>query len=1284
MENDLKFSGSNPVMINLNGSADDIYAPIKTTSCDVNIVSNKILDDLYTPAKNGVVMTVTRQTPKKEYRVVYDKIGSVKSFQSSSDTDENYTIYHRGLFFTDINNDYWFVGQIDDYNNDREDVNLLFNTKTKTWEKNSKWGLGYTDWYFHDGTYSYKVSWNGTEHTLQRWEGSNWSTTQLYLKYNSSGTSSDCAYDTSNIIRYIDGSIELIWGKNRWYWNNYRWMYKVGYTDKEGNDYFAMYGNNHLQLYVDGVLTDCCVVHGVYNAEYSNYIVSLNKDTGVFTRIIPLTDLEWDIDNVFSLDGRAYVVDKTGIIWFWSNDIKQWVKWISFTGVYGSSMNLDYNAKGNVVLKYMESSQSSSNSFMMLTNWTAPKVHIEESVIPGEYTTETIWEGYMTPNTYSQDVTQNLDSIALTAIDSLSIMKYITIDKIVDKQSSILTYKDLICKVLDYVNIDGESCTLLVEDVVTYGSGSYDGTNGLMDLKCQVNNFWDEMDEPEPVYDVISELLRPFCLSMYKSMSGEYIIYNPNNTNTDSGNSRSFHKYVIYKDGRIDVSTADSKTNNVIKWKSNNTENAAIEINATYDKVTMTASTCVPSYNDGLDDLIDYSQRDKYDYMDLNVQRNKTKGIMKKNELSYEYDTADYWYYLWNGVYTNKDFGLVSNSGYVNAYLNMNKANYYLTGQEGNPNDYGSILNFYGGGKNPTGTGKDQDQEKSVEIHKRVTAYAPDNGCPLEFLEPSDLAWTFNSNLVPDDNSYDPRLTKTGETDSKFGSAKQMQESNRIVYHQEYDTNLSALIQNTIELNLTQSYSRTGIDSQIDILQNNTATNQFFDLSQYDDDESSSKRKARIMTANIDYFPSIWDTSLVKVNQFYFNRYNTTSTMTRPIRCKEVWDKRRIDMYVKVSENQYYQFNGKEWVETTSLSADNCFYLMKLMTGEKLFHTDYKYNIIETSDGEHYSLTGEKLTWYLDAAGGVTGKSVSGGSAKYCDPYFVESNEWYRYINNCAEGSISLNVPEIDALNAKVCCDVYNSTMLGSTGSSNESAGTLSEYILWEVKGQGKYYDNDMNEYVTETLTEQNTANYGKIEGMSAYIQFMPYNTTYVKAEHLDVSVNMSVPKSNLGQMFEQSDIKYEQSNNRNYVEEFQGPSFRTNTKHNLVGASFSYIMWGNSYANPDEFVIAGVNARPEVYTVQAYMNWLSEIRKIYTKTIKQTENTSHIIDFFDFIDSPEVSNRMMLIGYNWDVKSNRYNITSIECQNMQVSGVNDFTAVEVPKKARNKLFNLPTAYKNK
>ena len=898
----------------------------------------------------------------------------------------------------------------------------------------------------------------------------------------------------------------------------------------------------------------------------------------------------------------------------------------------------------------------------------------------GEDVTETIWEGYMTPNTYSQDVTQNLDDIALTAIDPLSILKFTTIDKIVDKKSSILSYKDLICRALDYVSVDDVSCTLLVEDVVVYGSDTYDGTNGFMDLKCQVDNFWDEMGEPESVYDVISELLRPFCLSIYKNMSsGEYIIYNPNNTNTDYSINRSFHKYVIYKSGRIVVSTADNKTNNVIKWKSNNTQNALIEINTTYDKVSMTASTCVPTYNNSVDDLIDYSQRDKYAYMGFNVQRNKTKGIRQST-----YDTKDYWYYLWNGVYTNEDFGLVSNGGYVGPFLNMNKANLYLNGSAGYPNDYGSILNFYGGGNNPTGTGKDQNQEKSVEIHKRVTAYAPDNGCPLEFLEPSDLSWTFNSGLDLYDLTYDPRLTKTGETVSKFGSAKQMQESNRIVYHQEYNVNLTTLSQNTIELNLTQSYSRTGIDSEIDIFQNNTATNQVFDISTYEYDDTSGKRKALIKTANMDYFPGIWNAKKVKVNKFYFDRYNTTSTMTRPIRCKEVWDKRRIDMYVKVDENQYYQFNGKEWVETTSLSANNCFYLMKLMTGEKLFHTDYKYNIIETSDGEHYSLTGEKLTWYVDEAGGVTEKSVSGGSTKHCDPYFVESNEWYRYINNCTEGSISLNVPEIDAFNAKVCCDVYNSTMLGSTGSSNESAGALTEHLLWEVKGQGKYYDDEEQTEVTQTLTQYNTSNYGKIEGMSVYIQFLPYNTTYVKAEHLDVSVEMSVPESNLGQMFSKSDIKYELTKNRNFAEEYNGSPFRTNTQNNLVGSSFSYILFDNNYADPNEFVVAGINTRPEIYTVQAYMNWLSKIRKIYTKTIRQTENTNHIIDFFDFIDSPEVPNRMMLIGYNWDVKSNRYTISAIECQNMQVFDISDFSVVEIPKKARNELFNLPTAYHNK
>ncbi len=898
----------------------------------------------------------------------------------------------------------------------------------------------------------------------------------------------------------------------------------------------------------------------------------------------------------------------------------------------------------------------------------------------GENVTETIWEGYMTPNTYSQDVTQNLDDISLTAIDPLSILKFTTIDKIVDKKSSILSYKDLICRALDYVSVDDVSCTLLVEDVVVYGSDTYDGTNGFMDLKCQVNNFWDEMGEPESVYDVISELLRPFCLSIYKNMSsGEYIIYNPNNTNTDYSINRSFHKYVIYKTGRIVVSTADNKTNNVIKWKSNNTQNALIEINTTYDKVTMTASTCVPTYNNSVDDLIDYSQRDKYAYMGFNVQRNKTKGIRQST-----YDTKDYWYYLWNGVYTNEDFGLVSNGGYVSPFLNMNKANLYLNGTTGYPDDYGSILNFYGGGNNPTGTGKYQDPEKSVEIHKRVTAYAADNGCPLEFLELGDLAWTFNSGLDLYDLTYDPKLTKSNSTNTKFGSAKQMQESNRVSYHQEYDVNLTTLAQNTIELNLTQSYSRTGIDSEIDVLQNNTATNQIFDISTYEYDDTSGKRKALIKTANVDYFPKIWNAKQVKVNKDYFNRYKTTGSGLRPVRCKEVWDKRRIDMYVKVAENKYYQFNGKEWVESTALSADNCFYLMKLMTGEKLYHTDYRYNIIETSDGEHYSLTDERITWYVDEEGGVTDKFVSGGQTKYCNPYNVESNSWYKYIERCSEGSITLIVPEIDAFNAKVCCDVYNSTLLGSTGSSNTSAGVLTEQIMWEVKGQGKYYDDEQQTEVTQTLTQYNTINYGAIEGMLTNILFMPYNTTYVKAEHLDVSVEISVPESNLGQMFSKSDIKYELTKNRNFVEEYNGSPFRTNTQNNLVGSSFSYILFGNNYADPNEFVVAGINTRPEIYTVQAYMNWLSKIRKIYTKTIRQTENTNHIIDFFDFIDSPEVPNRMMLIGYNWDVKSNRYTISAIECQNMQVFDISDFSVVEIPKKARNELFNLPTAYHNK
>ena len=50
-----------------------------------------------------------------------------------------------------------------------------------------------------------------------------------------------------------------------------------------------------------------------------------------------------------------------------------------------------------------------------------------------------------------------------------------------------------------------------------------DGTNGLLDMKIQVSNFWDEGDEPETMLSMIEEMLKPFSLCLCFSGDGYYI-----------------------------------------------------------------------------------------------------------------------------------------------------------------------------------------------------------------------------------------------------------------------------------------------------------------------------------------------------------------------------------------------------------------------------------------------------------------------------------------------------------------------------------------------------------------------------------------------------------------------------------------------------------------------------------------------------------------------------------------------------------------------------------------
>ena len=1239
MQNDLKFSGTAPVVINYNGNADDVYAPVRTSNCDINIVSPNILDDLYTARKDEICVKIGTLEKNMVQTIVMSSPGScntIRQYSMPLSSDMEYTIYQKNLFYKDIDGVTRFNGIIEDANGNRRAVNLKYVIENHGyysdyyWVENNDWKLD-TDQskrnqYFHDGTHSFKIDWDGSSHHISIWDGSDWINRREYQ----TNEGNDMNFSVTHIFHSGYG-YELLFGMLRYKWDDSirKWFVATPYTDTDGDEYFATYGEWH--LYVKDRNGSFCHAVQVSDLGGEDWICSLDVQNNTFTRMIPIMD-SYDLGNIFTHLGNVFCIKNSGELYVWDWTVESWCKWITFTGnAVEGSFYLDYiintGASSKYYIKYTNSTNNKTE-VLAITNITLPTFRIE-SEWDGTYTETPVWEGYKMPNTYSQDVTQNLDSIEMTCIDPVSLLKYVTIDKLRSKPA-LVSYRDLIGGALAYVMLDSDK--VFVEQSVSYG-GFYVGDNGMLDLKCQISNFWDEADEPATLYEVIEEMLRPFCMVL--AFSGDaYWIYNQNNTD----GYRMFNEYKLDRTGGMTYVTEEGHDIGVYDfgndWKSNNTQPASIQINETYSKVTGVASTMVPNYSKMAIDLVDYTQRDKYDAGWMNVQRNKTKGYTKRNGVVGK-DTADHWFYIWNGVYVNQDYDLEPWSSPVNWYVNINKMYEYLDGQYTEYGaDHGSVLNFYGGQNNPTGTGKEQTVEKAVAISKRITAYAADNGFPPELLEFADLDWTGHV------SGGELTLQKQNTSNTKFGDGHVMGDSDRIVYHQMYENiYLNSINNPTLNIDIARSFSRTGIDVDIEPLNYNTADNVDYNI------------WGNFTGCDTNYLPQPWNASQIVVNSIYFRRYSAGST----IRVTPVWDKRRIDMYVELSDSSVLQFNGKEWVAASAPSSTNCFYLLKLMNNEKLFHTDHRYDVIETSDGQHYSLTDKDFTYYTDNNGGVYPDEH--GTAHTCSMYKSGLNYWEVNVNSCSAGQLSIILPQIEDPAAVVYVDVYNSSMLGMTGSDDIGGSST---------GAPFYYANGGGEYT------------GPV-----YINFLPKNLSHVKAEHIDLDITISVPESNLGQMFSESDIRYELDSGKDYIEKYETPSFQVNTYNQLVTSSFSYLIFDNSLADPGEFVINGEAARPECYVVQAYMKWLGRIRKIYSKTIKANDSNLVVNNIMKYISSPEVGEyNLMIVSDSWDLKSDRHSITAVEDNDWEVNNVETQDAVELPRKARAERWNLPTVGK--
>ena len=902
----------------------------------------------------------------------------------------------------------------------------------------------------------------------------------------------------------------------------------------------------------------------------------------------------------------------------------------------------------------------------------------------------TLFEGYMTPNSYSQKLSPNLDNIDMTAIDPLAVLKYLYVDDILEKAKSI-TMGELIARALAAVKIDCND--LWIENTVSYTDAENVNYN-FVDLVVQTSNFWDEGDDPSSVYDVVCECLRLFGYTL--TFTGDkYIIYTVISNHDFGSENRDFILYKI-EDGGILRNVGTGSLNKAAhqfkhsagEWTTID-DNPTVSIDNTYDKVVSVASTKIPNYSLTAFDLVSSENRDMYDAGDLNVQRNKIKGFKNSGGYDNEY-TNDEWYYLWNGVYKSPDFGLDITGTTVNGYANINGAYQYMTGQTGYPNAYGGILNFYGGEDNPVGTTKDPQEERAIEVKECITVFAPDNGLAPEFLEREYLKWTYEVGQGNDGEDYttgDLSKVMSGIDTSKFGTNK-TGVADAVSYRQRYENiTISENAEQTLVIDMSQSYSRTGINQTFDTLDYSTVENKRFTLTRPLDGDTYFGQQLISGTAYT--YPWTWKNDSVSVSMGYFDKYKYSNTDSK---LKPVWDKRKVMLSITTLDGKKYQFNGKDWVETEYISDTNAYYLKKLMNYKKIFVDEFTYDLIECSDGTTYALNPDGFKYYSTNRSNPESNGVypEGEGEKETNEvefeYYAKSTQpWKKYIDEADEGRIAIILPAINSVNATVECKIYHSNLLGITGiTGNYNPSNKNHLIKYKVEGEYSF------ETDSGMLSESLIGNeYNKVGAEQVNIGFMPVNATYIKAEHLNLDISLSVPESNLGQMFGESDIKYSTNHSKRFRESYDAPSFLVNTKHPVVMQSHSYVIVGNALADANRFSIGWLSnkipCRPENYVMQGYKNYWGVIRRTYNRVLVPNKaGFSNCLCFIEAPDIPDVGNGrwLMVVSDSWDVKTNRHTISAVEDYDLNVNKIENYTVLEIPREARNPRFNLPSVKK--
>ena len=130
---------------------------------------------------------------------------------------------------------------------------------------------------------------------------------------------------------------------------------------------------------------------------------------------------------------------------------------------------------------------------------------------------EMFWFGYVTPNIYTQNYNDEYDELTIECNDTITLLS----DKKVDYEdiANAFSFREIIYKILDEIDPDKEINNVIVHDLL--------GNDIISKYGVIVRNFYDEIEEPATLEEIMDGILKYLNLTMLQWGNSYYLMSFP-------------------------------------------------------------------------------------------------------------------------------------------------------------------------------------------------------------------------------------------------------------------------------------------------------------------------------------------------------------------------------------------------------------------------------------------------------------------------------------------------------------------------------------------------------------------------------------------------------------------------------------------------------------------------------------------------------------------------------------------------------------------------------------